>query len=1690
MEPRAPIPLESLAPLPVVNNGRELEKGQYWNQLLTGNLDDVPEALRRKAGAGDDTQPAEERDYRLAAAINRSWVVDHRRLSREEVQRAWPELRRNLAQELGVQNSEQEVYTGLSLQQQELPLREELRRLFRKNYTAALRNEEIAEPEDAVGETARNLALLDREAYLPLAEAVSQGWSALKALDSSDFPLPDLVSGVPGLVQAVDTLAGMEPATRSRVYALARSLDSSRALESSPKGVLGAMKHSLRRGVADLRHHMLQGAGHLGAAMLNIAADGMESSTLRRIADATDRRLQVLDELRQVAQDEVYPISLEEDCGFLEELAVDAAGAVPGAALAFMGMAGFGSLVLAGTGAAVAEARLRSPGVRQELQTFAGLTGAGIQACIYQGMSRIGAQVLNRNINNFLKARNAGAGGYALAGLKALGSLSQETVKLLLAGKAARVAELGMQELAARVDQVASNIDWQNLGESEVDIETNLREAAMNLPYLLIGAGRAALHHFRAPQALLENKTVLETWGVPEKVRQRLLALPDIHAQNIALREALCTNRRWGGAGMLEVALRSLCLLNTGENPAFRDAETARSFLRLPAEPAARNEAAPISRDLNDPATRREVNRLMNGRDTELPNARQAVPYIRLWDEWNRKAAGEWIREPQNLTGSARQFLARSRNTHLVLPRELRLDGYYTPQRAGEVRRILGGQFRELVDLSYQYLMNTESLDSLRLSYKTEQAARTRTEATRREILAQLCSAMEDGIRSGDATQALTGFSNFLNRKYAERRRNSGHAPMWMRKVELAELADGYELARSSLPRINKRKPRELWEAYRIMLGFRSCAEVLMDILPHSPDYQELLNVGYSPADAFTHLLRREMQGQFDTRFWNPPELPATPGNGEEAQRRLAANRQFCERYRQMSGNAPESSPDGEGNLLWRIRRPDGLYTPWFATQEMALNSLAGNVQSLFLPSRPGTLADELKRSQHYAAPESGLSRLAFMNKRRSIPLSGFEQLGRSAAIDWCSRWLGDSTHYSMGLEFVSNRIKWRNQRGTTMQRQIKELPESNDAYLTRLRRDENPLSLARLRFQVYWARQLASGWVKPEQAGQALVEAGLMSPAERDAVLALGEDKPLRVAHLPLEKRREVKLLHKDGVQPGDTERVKAELSRRMAELNVLHLLGHLSTAELPRSVSEWFYASAFLPAAGETRDSARLSAGEVQQLMPQVARLQKQGWPQELAGHLRDAYCPSEAHRLEQGWCFSLGGASAFRSAGQGYWNLLEDPARGWPLLTEGERSSLSESIRDLCRGREPALALQELSEVLGQYPGLRAYAADARQGGQVQRLVLHPLQADPPQTDYSAGGNSLSLQPVTVRKGFSVEPAALPPEWQADARVLPALQLLTELRRQVTASPYADEQGIWWQQERYGGLEGKRPRGVDERWTPEAGLSTFMDFYRRVAALGDTYGALGMLNVCGVPLGGIRPGEIDMTRLNQVTVYRSTRLPEHQVRLMPGAPNAANPHQRKPYVVHTADGVPLFASSMVRYVPDIARSFTPLNDFNSDLERAYDFESNNRWRRRHMEHYLTDLLENRTRTAEAWSLADEGKINNEELFMQMFQDSRLSYYLEQGDPTRLTRGEALAAELGRLMLLAEFGTNREQAVEQLVHFCSKLRADREDRALLRTALNRVVSPAPNRLHPLEQPRPEEDRELDLSPEDAEYY
>ena len=159
-EATQPIPLESVPPLQPVNEGREIEKTRYWNSILTGNPDTVPDAVRRKAGVADVSSPAEERDHRLMSNINRSWVVDHRGKQRREVMADWKMHRSALAQELGVADDEREVFMALSAREGEAALREKARRVYEGAFFAGLHGEQLPlcrRPQDA-----RNLARSSR----------------------------------------------------------------------------------------------------------------------------------------------------------------------------------------------------------------------------------------------------------------------------------------------------------------------------------------------------------------------------------------------------------------------------------------------------------------------------------------------------------------------------------------------------------------------------------------------------------------------------------------------------------------------------------------------------------------------------------------------------------------------------------------------------------------------------------------------------------------------------------------------------------------------------------------------------------------------------------------------------------------------------------------------------------------------------------------------------------------------------------------------------------------------------------------------------------------------------------------------------------------------------------------------------------------------------------------------------------------------------------------------------------------------------------------------------------------------------------------------------------------------------------------------------------------------------------------
>ena len=266
-----------------------------------------------------------------------------------------------------------------------------------------------------------------------------------------------------------------------------------------------------------------------------------------------------------------------------------------------------------------------------------------------------------------------------------------------------------------------------------------------------------------------------------------------------------------------------------------------------------------------------------------------------------------------------------------------------------------------------------------------------------------------------------------------------------------------------------------------MMLGVRACAESILEVLPHTRDFQEFLSMGYSPEQAASHLLAREFEGQLDTETWAPPLLKVKESNAIDNERRFQKNQELCNRYLQLSGYSLESSPDGNGKLLWRVKRPDGQYTPWFPSYGFAVNSLVGNVKTRFLQMGRGELQKNIERAYRYASNGNRAFYMGLMYALAPGKFTGFDHLGRVATDDLRSLWMGDSTMYPMGLEYAEDRAKWNRQKGAQRLPHLKDVGDGKDSFLASHRRVETPLTLAKLRFFVYWNRMLSSGWVTPE---------------------------------------------------------------------------------------------------------------------------------------------------------------------------------------------------------------------------------------------------------------------------------------------------------------------------------------------------------------------------------------------------------------------------------------------------------------------------------------------------------------------------------------------------------------------------------------------------------------------------------
>lgn len=1646
----------------------------YWMSVLTGDPATIPDAVRRRAGADDDTEDADERNYRLLSAVNRSWAAEHLGLSREKVRADWDAIRAHMADEMGVASDEHEVFAGLSERIQRKKVEEQATKIYMKFYETGLRNrtnydfKDLSVAEKEVAKKALRDGYRENEYQKPLVDELIKAlnYFAMEELPIHSFS--DRLLEMPQLMWCANTLNEMDADERSRVYCMLSERLSHTPAAKNRMSVPAGMAFSMMRGMADLRVNTLAASVGLQNAAMKWLGEKTGDEQMERSAEQNDGMLQRLAELRRIAQGEAFPIKLKEDSDMLGQMLLDASEATPAAVISVMGGGvGLAAMTVPGIGAAITEARLRAPEGDMVSQTAAGVVGSALQAGICAGLSKVGGNILSRSISDFARASGTGVRGYSVAALKVPVNLSAETARMALAAKAGEAANLSTQELFAQLDGRASNIDWQSYGHSLTDVDANMREAARTLPFVLMAAGKLSLHHFKSPRAVLGDGSVLKEWGIGDDTIRRVMGEPNTVRQGDLLREALSGSRRWSAPGFFPEMMRAVKLLNTEDYQGFNDEKTVRDFLGLPQY---------------QPEELKDEGHTAAG--TKTGQAMSLLQYRRMERE---ELMEKWARFAAQDEAASKPTDEKALGPRLMTPPVV-------VQRAEMVQQSL----RNLRRLSYLRLLKDYTVNDL-LEMKTPEEGTEKhriklLKTAAREALASVHDDADVNLfeekpqpapkpvppptppvaeeRPEEEDEDDDGLTSSLSRRLAElQRRYMTAAP-----EEPTEESDATAEVKAEAPAVTEDRDG----------GLKREMKKLMRYLSYTDEFQSVLSRGYSLRHAYAHLLHRELK--FEDKTWLPDALRKAPAENAELsdETRLA-----FQRYCDLTGAELESSRGENRQLWWRVRRPNGQMTPWHPTREQAVNDVVAGVRLHFLPLE----GDD---------PDSTPLPAATMAETQEFPnadftrLNGFDQLCRLATNDLKRSWLQDATRQAPSLQLTypadKTALEVRDRQAAGVQPAMEQ--EGNFKVPMHLTWDtrtaQTPYSLMMGHLNAQWQRRINVGYVSAQEAGDFLVRRGAMSAEARDNIMALGEPYtyyPQQKEHEPTPSGQVSN--GREGLYPRevvDTSERNYLLAQALTRYSMEVMMEHLDDIPMPASAREWFGTAAFSSLAAPLgkrmkrsftdTDSANFqswanetAAAEVVAIADRARdRRRRESKANALENdpffpHIRDCFHTPESVRTEQGWSYVLGGARTLQAFPENMELLMQDPDEGWKKLLKRERAQL---VRDL--GGDIAVArkrLRELPEMLRRYPQLREYGRDVQNKGLWRLKLAEPDTASSTETWTGEQSLAPAFRPRPYTQGVSLERVeTLPPEFEEEPRLLPALETLQVLRRFAVNAPMATEDGIWWRGKKYGGADGERPRGgrVLKDWHPRPALEHLMALYDTIYR---ENGEFGNVNIAGVAVPGLSAETADKW-LKNVTVYRCN-VPEtaelsmddlrrrvNILRLMPGESNVPLENMRRPYVVFTAMGCPRIRRSMWEPGENaVEEMYMPLNGFDGDVERLLGGDRIEMASRRHLTDRWEMLLQ-RTRSEQALASGAFADVTNRELLMQLAEDSHFSFSLRTRKPNQLTPEEARLAALFHALLRYEYGGD-SAAAQDVVRIGTAIAGDEElKRGVLDTLLD----------------------------------
>lgn len=1526
---------------------------EYWNSVLTGDVMTIPREVRLKAEA---LYPAGTADReRVAACVMQSWVADSGEIPRERIRRDWKDIREQVARQYGASGkSDDELFVAVSMHNQlRLSQRETLFELYQEEYDRTLagngaapderRGEAVsAWPEDlqAVAGQLKSRAVSDAlDDRNRLADAAGMIRRGLEGLVANETPAPGgfpavqvnrkAVAGAPDVVRAVDCLASLGEEDRRKVFRMMAPY-----LRSRP-AFRDAVGGALKRGAAEVAENVAQLAVNGAAWAL---PEGSEK-------EALDRYSRSFEELRNFARMELAPLRGGKDAPWFREMLVDMAQQGASTALAFGGPAGLGFLMAGETGRHMADARRMNPDGVFDAQMGGAVVSGGMNTLLSFGMTKLGQRMLGQGMRAFRAVRSAS--GNAGAALSGTGAVAADAVKMAVENKLMELTPMAVQEGVGALTDRESGVDWEGWMDRQMSADAQLREAAMMMPFLLIGAGKASLHHFRHAGTLLGDGAPLKVFGIPDEAAARILREKDVRRAGELLQKSLRDSPLWGSLYISRKALEWSRVLDEAGEPFLRTEQDVRDFLELPSPVRTKPwkmrdfpESEAVLKKLfphPDHAEARTKWLLRAGlprvgesagADGRRVYEAEPAPGMAMKGTQGRNSVEEalssWYEalcrmEEEDLG------LARNRNGREI-PWRLRNAADYDEHADALRRAFVEDRLKKRAYRPYRMLLLAYPEEAGRGAHLSGRDWDAITVEMDRRTRANVYEGVMERVHGASHEEVSGHVSRRLWQSFCRDEGSCARARRWLEEgssllnaPDLPARASGPEGLAAALSRMSGMMASlgdrerhgvspELREMNRFVWGTQADVNSLYHVLPGMKEFDVHVGRGYTPVESYGRLLSRflEVEPEHVTRYATVLDAPRLHAGPEQAVPRVYPGTQKAvENLSRLTPRLFQSSRgSGSGERLWRVRYPNGRWSAWHPSQAAAGADLMANVSMMFSPAC--TAKRDLIRSWEWHArsghPEWDTNYLrltAGLENVQGERLSClYDSLAAMAVADMLQAGYGMRGAVGSGdrLEVTG---MGRVAAETLMSRDaLRERMDIHGKYVGDIQRlgvdaDNLPVTSAkglvmhRLRLH-NTGNPLALIEDKAEVVWDRLMRTDQISPEGAWEMLG-------RLGRVP--RRRAL---------PGETE-----LIEELSQLSKEYFFAHLDHDAVPETVASWArYGAASPDRAPEPLEELVRRAGVLKKTLkegPETA---------EFMGMLRETVGMNDRIRAERAW--DADGGEVRLPMMERYAHSL---MTGRLLFTAPDHVK-ADLVRSLAAldgygggsvRRMERLAerrMTDLAHALQEFPQLNSWRPDPEHPGLYLHLVKRPFRMGKGRGALRAKDVSLEAMgeplpepvleaPFYVEEDFSVRRGVpAPAAWRSRPDVVRAVETLDEVRRDFAGRPEAAESGILWRRRRYRIDSMAVPEGVTAAWSRELPLDEAISLIDALDRRQEEMRG-GMLPFLPDP-------EEARAMYANCVIYRDPDDPGHTVRLMPGIPESPVRQARAPYVAHAWNGV----------------------------------------------------------------------------------------------------------------------------------------------------------------------------------------